>query len=66
MDDPSWIEFQRPLPGGGTFTRLRPSPVFRDSDEPTVTRGKGKRLIRFGTMTLAINDSEAKNFPDRD
>lgn len=64
----SWIESQSPLPGGGTFTRLRPGPVIHDADEPTVHPGRGRRLIRTSDgMTLALNSEQARQFgrPDK-
>ena len=58
--DDSWIISQEKLPNGATLTRLKPAPI--PTDGLTVTAGGAKRLMRYGSMTLALNAEEIEMF----
>lgn len=54
--DESWVIASKPLPGGGRYVILKPAPIPEEG--PTVQCGRAKRLIRFGSHTLAIPSPE--------
>jgi len=49
------------LANGATLTKLRPVPRD-DSTEITARPGRGKLLVRYGDMTIALNASERQSW----